>query len=136
MQADLLVRRCGPGQHGADQARLELLEQLHRIERGAALVGERIGVGVVREEAISIKLLDDHIQFRIAEHRVKMNSDRVLQCPAIQFTVFDIPVDATVFPRDGIRQAPLSPTDGRPMRRASVSEVRALIEALPKAPVY
>jgi hypothetical protein len=87
-------------------------------------------------EAVSVKLLDDHIQFRVAEHRVRMNTERVLQVPAIQFSVFDHVVDATVFPRDGIRQAPLSPTDGRPMRRASASEVRALVSRVPEEPPY
>jgi hypothetical protein len=52
----------------------------------------------------------------------------------VQFSVREYPVDATVFPRDGIRQAPLSPTDGRPMRRAAASEVLALVEAAPEEP--
>jgi hypothetical protein len=81
-------------------------------------------------EAVSLRLLEDHIQYKVLEHRVKMNAERVLQVPAVQFSVFDFPVDATVFPRDGIRQAPLSPTDGRPMRRAALDEVRALLEDL------
>jgi hypothetical protein len=42
--------------------------------------------------------------------------------------VDDILVDALVFGRDGQRQAPLSPTDGRPLRRASIEEVRALLD--------
>ena len=132
----------------ADQRRaafdaMQLLEEFEPRLVGPVLSGtatphQEISLHVFSDsaEAVSIKLLDDHIQFRVAEHRVKMNPDRVLQCPAIQFTVFDFPVDATVFPRDGIRQAPLSPTDGRPMRRASLNEVRALIEALPAAPIY
>ena len=105
---------------------------------GTATPHQEISLHVFSDtaEAVSIKLLDDHIQFRLAEHRVKMNADRVLQCPAVQFTVFDFAVDATVFPRDGIRQSPLSPTDGRPMRRAAASEVRALLEAAPVAPLY
>jgi hypothetical protein len=32
-----------------------------------------------------------------------------------------------VFPLDGIRQAPCSPVDGKPMRRASAAEVAALL---------
>jgi len=36
-------------------------------------------------------------------------------------------IDATVFPLDGIRQAPVSPVDGRPMRRADASELEALL---------
>jgi len=34
-----------------------------------------------------------------------------------------------VFPVDGIRQAPVSPVDGRPMRRADTAEVAALLAA-------
>jgi hypothetical protein len=122
---------------------MQLLEEFEPRLVGPVLTGtatphQEISLHVFSDsaEAVSIKLLDDHIQYRIAEHRVKMNSDRVLQYPAIQFTVFDFPVDATVFPRDGIRQAPLSPTDGKPMRRAALSEVRALLETAPKEPIY
>jgi hypothetical protein len=37
-------------------------------------------------------------------------------------------VEATVFPLNGVRQAPISPIDGKPMRRADVETVRRLIE--------
>jgi len=37
-------------------------------------------------------------------------------------------IDATVFPADGIRQGAVSPVDGKPMRRANLGEVEALIE--------
>ena len=132
----------------ADQRRaaldaMQLLEEFEPRLVGPVLSGtatphQEISLHVFSDsaEAVSIKLLDDHIQYRVAEHRVKMNADRVLQCPAVQFTVFDFPVDATVFPRDGIRQAPLSPTDGKPMRRAGLGEVRALLETLPQQPIY
>ena len=33
----------------------------------------------------------------------------------------------TVFPLDGIRQAPVSPVDGKPMRRADADEVEVLL---------
>jgi hypothetical protein len=32
-----------------------------------------------------------------------------------------------VFPLDGIRQAPVSPVDGRPMRRADAAELSLLV---------
>jgi hypothetical protein len=39
-------------------------------------------------------------------------------------------VELTVFPLDGLRQAPPSPIDGRPMRRLNLAGVeRMLIEA-------
>jgi hypothetical protein len=78
-------------------------------------------------ETVMIRLLDQGIPHRLLEHRVKMNADRVLQYPAVSFVAGDHEIDATVFPRDGIRQAPLSPTDGRPMRRADTDELRALL---------
>jgi len=122
---------------------MQLLEEFEPRLVGPVLTGtatphQEISLHVFSDsaEAVSLKLLDDHIQFRVAEHRVKMTSDRVLPCPAIQFSVFDHDVEATVFPRDGIRQAPLSPSDGRPMRRASTNEVRALLERAPEDPPY
>jgi hypothetical protein len=47
----------------------------------------------------------------------------------VRFALDDQAIEATVFPADGIRQAPVSPVDGRPMRRASIAEVEALIDA-------
>jgi hypothetical protein len=52
----------------------------------------------------------------------------VLEYPGVRFEINDHPIEATVFPTDGIRQAPVSPVDGRPMRRADVSELEALLE--------
>jgi len=78
-------------------------------------------------ESVAISLMDQGIRHEITARRVKMNAERVLPIPAVQFSVFDFPVEALVFPRDGIRQAPLSPSDGRPTRRASIDEVRSLV---------
>ena len=39
----------------------------------------------------------------------------------------DHAIDAMVFPGDGIRQAPVSPVDGRPMRRADLAQVEELL---------
>ena len=116
---------------------MELLEEFEPRLVGPVLTGtatphQEISLHLFSDspEAVSLKLLEDHIQYKVSEHRVKMNAERVLQVPAVQFSVYDFPVDATVFPRDGIRQAPLSPSDGRPMRRAALEEVRALVEGV------
>ena len=61
--------------------------------------------------------------------RVKMNAERVLEYPGVRFEVDDQAIEATVFPTDGIRQAPVSPVDGKPMRRADVADVEALLAA-------
>jgi hypothetical protein len=80
-------------------------------------------------EAVLISLMERSIPHEVTERRVKMNAERVLAYPAVRFALDDQAVEATVFPADGIRQAPVSPVDGRPMRRASVAEVEALIDA-------
>jgi hypothetical protein len=79
-------------------------------------------------EAVSIKLLERGIPYRVAERRVRMNQERVLQVPALSFESLEHEIEATVFPVDGIRQAPLSPTDGRPMHRAAREELEELLE--------
>ena len=47
---------------------------------------------------------------------------------ALRFVAGHQTVDAVVFPIDGIRQAPASPVDGRPMRRASAEEVESMLQ--------
>lgn len=78
-------------------------------------------------EAVLLKLMDRSIPHEVTERRVKMSVARVLALPAVRFVIAEQPVEATVFPADGIRQAPVSPVDGKPMRRANLAEVEALI---------
>lgn len=80
-----------------------------------------------RAETVAFRLMDRGIPHEITERRVKMNADRVLTYPGLRFEVDDQPIDATVFPPDGIRQSPVSPVDGRPMRRADTTELEGLL---------
>jgi hypothetical protein len=81
-----------------------------------------------RAESVALKLLDEGIPHDITEKRVKMSPERLVTYPGVRFELNDQTIEATVFPRDGIRQAPVSPVDGRPMRRASAFEVETLLE--------
>jgi hypothetical protein len=78
-------------------------------------------------EAVTIWMLDQGIRHEVTARRVKMNAERVLEYPGVRFEVDDQAIEATVFPTDGIRQAPVSPVDGRPMRRADVADLEALL---------
>jgi hypothetical protein len=78
-------------------------------------------------EAVTIWLIDQGIRHEVTARRVKMNAERVLEYPGVRFAVDDQAIEATVFPTDGIRQAPVSPVDGRPMRRADVADLEALL---------
>ena len=64
---------------------------------------------------------------RSAERR-KLNAERVLPQPALRFEIGEQAFEVIVFPLDGIRQAPVSPVDGKPMRRADLAEVEALMQ--------
>jgi len=80
-----------------------------------------------RAEEVTIKLMDEGIPHEVLEKRVRMNAERVLAYPGVRFDLDEQSIEATVFPTDGIRQAPVSPVDGRPMKRAGTSEVEALL---------
>jgi hypothetical protein len=81
-----------------------------------------------RAESVTLKLIDQGIPHEVTERRVKLNPERFRAFPGVRFEMDDQPIEATVFPPEGIRQAPVSPVDGRPMRRATALEVEALLE--------
>lgn len=114
---------------------MELLDEFEPRLVGPVLAGtatphQEISLHVFSDspEAVSFALMDAGIPYKIIERRVRMNADRVLQYPAVQFVAGDLEIEATVFPRDGIRQSPLSPTDGKPMKRANRTEVEMLVD--------
>ncbi len=79
-------------------------------------------------ESVALKLIDRGIAHEVTERRLRMGPERLRAFPGLRFAVADQVIEVTVFPTDGIRQAPVSPVDGRPMRRASAVEVEALLE--------
>jgi hypothetical protein len=80
-----------------------------------------------RPEAVTLRLLDSQVRHELTERRVRLDSGRTESLPCVCFSVENQPVEAIIFPVDGIRQAPLSPVDGRPMRRADTAEVQSLL---------
>jgi hypothetical protein len=78
-------------------------------------------------EAVVLRLMEAGVRHRVGERRIKVLRDDTQTFPSVQFSRGDFEVDAVVFPRDGIRQSPFSPVDGRPMRRATRQEVEALM---------
>jgi hypothetical protein len=80
-----------------------------------------------RSESVALQLMDQGIAHEITERRVRLDAERTKAYPGLRFAVDDRRVDATVFPLDGIRQAPVSPVDGKPMRRANADELASLL---------
>jgi len=75
-----------------------------------------------------LRLLDRGIAHEVTERRHRVDAERVRPYPGLRFEFGEQEFEVTVFPLDGIRQAPVSPLDGRPMRRADASELAGLIE--------
>jgi hypothetical protein len=82
-------------------------------------------------EVVALFLVEHGYTCRLYERRLKNRRGRNVQpdiIPGYEFKFEGEPVEATVFPVDGIRQAPLSPIDGKPMRRADEKRVSALLQ--------
>lgn len=78
-------------------------------------------------EAVYTHLLDRRYDYEVFERKIRMTLDRQVPVPTVRFEIDDGMVEAFVFPRDGIRQAPVSPVDGKPMRRADQREVQDML---------
>ena len=78
-------------------------------------------------EMVAFKLQEHDVHYRPFERRLKSRRDRLETFAAFRFMQDESPVEATVFPIDGVRQAPISPVDGKPMRRADKKAVLALL---------
>jgi predicted nucleotidyltransferase len=79
-------------------------------------------------ENIYMQLMDQRYEYEVFERRIRMTAERQVLVPSVRFEMGAETVEAFVFPRDGIRQAPISPVDGKPMRRAGIAEASTLLE--------
>ena len=78
-------------------------------------------------EAVYTHLIDRRYDYEVFERRIRMSAERQIAVPSVRFELDEGLVEAFVFPRDGIRQAPVSPVDGKPMRRADQREVHDML---------
>ena len=79
-------------------------------------------------ESVAFELDRIGISYRAYERRLKSRHDQFDTYPGFEFHHNHSPIQATVFPVDGIRQAPMSPVTGKPMKRVDVDAVQALLE--------
>lgn len=80
-------------------------------------------------DAVPRWLAEHAIPARPRHHRLRLDHEREVDAPAWLFAADGLEFDATVLPLDCLRQAPLSGVDGRPMRRGSARQLRALLAA-------
>jgi hypothetical protein len=112
LMADFQPRLVGPVLNGSASAHSEI--NLHLFSE--------------TPEAVSLRLDERGVPHEVLERRVRFERDRAVSYPALRFVAGRQTVDAVVFPLDGIRQSPCSPVDGKPMRRASSTEVEDLLD--------
>ncbi|MDH5408592.1 MAG: hypothetical protein OEY00_08285 [Gammaproteobacteria bacterium] len=78
-------------------------------------------------EEVDLFLMDYQIPHTQHDKRLRMGSELYQDYPSYQFMAGDVKVEAIIFsPRK--TTPPLSPVDGRPMRRADIKEVEQLLD--------
>ena len=80
-------------------------------------------------EDVARFLLDRAIPCEIAERRLRDARGNLVSQPEYRLLAGEVPVGLTVFSGPSSRHAPQSPVDGKPMRRADLEQVRAVIAA-------
>ncbi len=77
-------------------------------------------------EEVSWFLMEQRIPHDTSERRYPGKPQE--SYPLFSFMAGDVQIELTVFPIDGLRQAPKSPVDGRPIKRADTEAVRKLLK--------
>lgn len=78
-------------------------------------------------EAVHRFLDENGIPAESRTRRLRLDRERALDVPVWLFSAEELTFDLAVLPYDALRQAPLSPVDEKPMRRASVAQLRQLL---------
>ena len=115
-------------------AAMEILSQFSPrlvgpVLNGTASASSAVNLHVFSDTPELVALcLDDHpLGYKPFERRLKSRRDRVDTYAGFRFIHCDSSVEVTVFPIDGVRQAPNSPVDGKPMKRADQTAVEKLL---------
>lgn len=118
---------------------LEAMDFLARFEPrlvGAVLSGNitadtpiQFHVTADAPEEVRLWLHDRAIPFEQGERRLRFGGERQETVPLFRFSADDVTIEMCVFAREGARELPLSPVDGRPMKRANRREVERLLAA-------
>jgi hypothetical protein len=100
------------------------------VLNGTAATNSAVNLHVFSDtpELIAMKLDEQQMSYKAYERRLKSRRDQAETFAGFRFLHNESSIEATVFPVDGMRQAPISPVDGRPMKRADHSAVRILLD--------
>jgi hypothetical protein len=79
-------------------------------------------------DAVAIHLLDKGLTFRNEQRKFRWYDGSYQQVPLLVTDTEDTEVELSLFNYVDLRQAPPSPVDGRPQKRAPLSQVECLLE--------
>lgn len=96
---------------------------------GTATVNSPIELHVFSDspEAVAAALQEHGFRLHDNQRRYRFGREDTTEIPGFDLMVEDEELQVMVFPEKGPRHSPLSPIDGKPMRRASRSAVLALL---------
>ncbi|MFQ5981802.1 MAG: hypothetical protein ACE5KS_00360, partial [Woeseiaceae bacterium] len=99
------------------------------VLHGTAAQNSAVNLHVFADSAelVALRLQEMSVQYRPYERRLKSRRDRAETFSGFRFSYDNSSIEATVFPLNGMRQAPISPVDGKPMRRADKNAVLELL---------
>ncbi|KPK10719.1 MAG: hypothetical protein AMJ68_08335 [Acidithiobacillales bacterium SG8_45] len=80
-------------------------------------------------EQIAMTLMDHSIPHDQSQRRFRYGKDRYVEKPVFRFTASDINIELAVFAPAEFREPPLSPINGKPMKRASFKELQTLVSS-------
>jgi hypothetical protein len=135
-------RLFAPEEHGLRLAKLRrlaaaLMEQLEEFR--PRLVGAVLDGTATINSAVELHVFSDSPELVAAaleaqgnrvhdtQRRYRFSRDDTPQIPGFGLMLDEEDIDVMVFPERGSHHAPLSPVDGRPMRRASRAALLALL---------
>lgn len=110
--ADFEPRLVGPVLEGTADAHSAVCLHLHADDPAAVLV----------------RLAERGIDYRERQRRLRLDPSHSEDCPAVRFDAGDAPIDLTILPLSRLHHAPLDRVDDRPMRRAPLAAVQALLD--------
>lgn len=126
------------------QIAVEAMRFLEKFEPrlvGAVLNGTVTAISPVQlhlsadtPEEVGFWLAEHHIPYEQAERRLRFGDDRYETFPEYRFTADGVAVELCVLNRRTARETPLSPVDGRPMKRAPLKEMEGLLRQEGSAP--
>lgn len=85
-----------------------------------------------KPEQIDMLLEDCGLRFEVSERRYRLANGDNLDVPVLTFMAEDVGVDVAMFPERGMRDAPLSPADGQPMKRLELAAAELLAAETPE----